>query len=61
MTTWRTNHGDEVEVYPASDGWRYRVTATNGEIVATGSEAYTRRAGAVEAAERHHPPVGDES
>jgi uncharacterized protein YegP (UPF0339 family) len=29
-------------VYPASDGWRWRMIADNGEIVATG-EAYVQR------------------
>lgn len=29
-------------VYPSTDGWRWRMIADNGEIVATG-EAYVRR------------------
>lgn len=33
------------EVYEAGDGWRFRLKASNGEIVATG-EAYTSKAGA---------------
>ena len=38
------------EVYPSKDGWRWRLKAGNGRIVATG-EAHTRRADAVRAAQ----------
>ena len=66
---WQTNHGDTVTVYEAAKSclrdncavlhreYRYRVQAANGEIVATGSEGYTRKTAAIEAAERHHPKV----
>jgi uncharacterized protein YegP (UPF0339 family) len=37
------------EVYPARDGWRWRLRAANGRIVATG-EAHTCKADAVRAA-----------
>ena len=37
-------------------GWRYRVRAGNGEIIAT-SEGYTRRASAVRAVRANHPDV----
>ena len=30
------------EVYPGKDGWRYRIKAGNGEILASG-EAYVRK------------------
>jgi uncharacterized protein YegP (UPF0339 family) len=54
--TWTTTHGDEVEVYEAGDGYRYRVVDPgNHEIVDQSSEAYTRWENAQEAAERHHP------
>jgi uncharacterized protein YegP (UPF0339 family) len=33
------------EVYPAKDGWRWRLVAANGRIIATG-EAHTRKADA---------------
>lgn len=37
---------DNIQVYPdTAGGWRFRVTAGNGEIIAQ-SEAYTRRADA---------------
>lgn len=51
------------EVYPAPDGWRWRLVAANGRIVATG-EAHTRKTDAVRAcarlaalAEQATPPV----
>ncbi|MGB9100534.1 MAG: DUF1508 domain-containing protein [Stenotrophomonas indicatrix] len=37
------------EVYKARDGWRWRLKAANGLIVATG-EAHTRKADAIRAA-----------
>lgn len=73
MITWPTAGGDKVEVYAtattclrtectiAHREYRYRVRAANGEIVETGSEGYTRKAAAIEAAERHHPRVEAES
>lgn len=33
----------EAEVYKAADGWRWRVKAPNGRIVADSAEAYQRR------------------
>lgn len=33
------------QVFPADDGWRWRLLASNGEIVAV-SEGYTRKADA---------------
>lgn len=61
--TWRTTHGDRVEVYlsrsilPRRRGYRYRVTALNGEVVEQGSESYTRKETCVWAAHRHHPEL----
>ena len=37
------------EVYAAADGYRWRLKASNGRIVATG-EAHTRKADAIRAA-----------
>ena len=64
--TWETDHGDEVEVWRAglvygqdetTEVWRWRVRAAgNGEIVG-GGEAHPRKADAIAAAKRHHPPV----
>lgn len=31
------------EYYEASDGWRWRLLATNGQTIATGGEAYSTK------------------
>ncbi len=44
----------KAEIYEAKDGWRFRIKAGNGEVVATG-EAYSSEDGArkgVEAVQR---------
>lgn len=55
------------QVYRAADGWRWRLIAANGRIVATG-EAHTRKTDAIRAAARlsalseqaaGSPPVAD--
>lgn len=56
---WPTVHGDTVEVYSTGTEFRWRVQAANGEIVGQG-EGHTRLSSAVDAAERHHPPVDSE-
>jgi uncharacterized protein YegP (UPF0339 family) len=38
------------EIYEAKDGWRFRLKAGNGEVVATG-ESYSSRAAAVQGTE----------
>lgn len=39
----------ELEMYQTKDGgWRWRVKAANGRIIAAASEAYTRREDAIE-------------
>jgi len=38
------------EIYEAKDGWRFRLKAGNGEVVATG-EAYSSRSAAVKGTE----------
>lgn len=43
--------GPRFEVYKARDGWRWRLIAANGRIVATG-EAHTRKRDAVRACQR---------
>ena len=40
----------KAEIYEAKDGWRFRIKAGNGEVVATG-EAYSSRDGAVKGVE----------
>jgi uncharacterized protein YegP (UPF0339 family) len=44
------------EVYQGADGWRFRIKASNGEIIATG-EAYETKAGATAGVERVHPGI----
>lgn len=41
-----------LSIYQARDGWRWRLRAANGRIVAESGEAYTRKAGAIKAANR---------
>lgn len=50
------------EVYEGLDGWRWRLRAANGEIVADSAEAYTRKSKAHRAVELlqgnvHHAAV----
>ena len=46
-------------VYQSRDGWRWRLTAANGRIIATG-EAHTRKADAERAA-ANLPGIADEA
>ena len=47
-----------VEVYAAKDGWRWRrIVPANGNVVADGSEAYTRKDDARDAASMENPGV----
>jgi uncharacterized protein YegP (UPF0339 family) len=39
-------------VYRANDGWRWRLKASNGRIVAEGGEAYASQANALRAVKR---------
>lgn len=39
-----------ITVYRAADGWRWRMKAANGRVVADSGEAYTSRRGAERAA-----------
>lgn len=41
-----------ITVYRARDGWRWRLKAANGRIVAESGEAYTRTTSAIRAAKR---------
>lgn len=41
-----------IHVYRARDGWRWRLKAANGRIVATSGEAYVSKANAQRAADR---------
>jgi uncharacterized protein YegP (UPF0339 family) len=39
-------------IYPAKDGYRWRLVARNGRIMADSAEAYTRQFTAIEAVNR---------
>jgi uncharacterized protein YegP (UPF0339 family) len=45
-------------IYQAPDGWRWRLKAANGRIIADGGEAYSSRSGAVRAVARLKQLVG---
>lgn len=51
-----TDRSDIARVYKAPDGWRWRVLAANGEVIAQG-EAYERRVDATRMLEEHFPNV----
>lgn len=42
----------KIDLYEAKDGWRWRMLAKNGRIVAESGEAYVRKAGALKAIQR---------
>ena len=44
------NH--KAEIYKAADGWRWRLRAHNGKVVADGSEAYASKGNARRGFER---------
>jgi hypothetical protein len=39
------------DVYRAKDGWRWRLFARNGRVIAESGEAYKRKAGAIKGCE----------
>lgn len=41
-----------MNVYMASDGWRWRLVSSNGKITAESGEAYIRKRAAVDAANK---------
>ena len=47
-----------VHVYEANDGWRWRLIASNGRIMADSGEAYTSKSSAVRALDRLRELVG---
>jgi uncharacterized protein YegP (UPF0339 family) len=44
------------EIYKSADGWRWRIKAANGEIIALG-EAYQTKGNAVQGVQRVHPGI----
>lgn len=52
---------DTIEVYPdASNEWRWRRKAPNGEVISDSGEGYTRRVDAELAAARANPELFEE-
>jgi uncharacterized protein YegP (UPF0339 family) len=39
-----------IRVYQSADGWRWRMVAPNGRVIADSGEAYSRRGNALRAA-----------
>ncbi len=56
---YETAIGDTMEVHEGADGWRWRVRAGNGRLVATSGEAFASKGNAVRAARRVHPEAAD--
>jgi uncharacterized protein YegP (UPF0339 family) len=47
------NNGDRWEIYSASDGWRWRRTARNGDIVGASTQAYSNKSDCIDNARRN--------
>lgn len=50
---------DRLHVWHATDGWRWRRVAPNGDVIAESGEAYTRKQDAEIAAIRANEPGFD--
>jgi uncharacterized protein YegP (UPF0339 family) len=50
-------HTTRFDIYEAKDGWRWRIIATNGKIIAESGEAYSTKSNAKRAAHRLHENV----
>lgn len=46
------------QVYPAKDGFRWRLRAANGRIIAESGEAYTRKRDCIRAVEVVRAAIG---
>lgn len=53
MATCRDNAGDTWEIYTASDGYRWRRTASNGRIVGASTQGYSNRSDCIDNARRN--------
>ncbi|TIR26599.1 MAG: DUF1508 domain-containing protein [Mesorhizobium sp.] len=53
MASCKDRNGDTWEIYQASDGWRWRRTASNGRIVGASSQGYNNRADCIDNARRN--------
>jgi uncharacterized protein YegP (UPF0339 family) len=53
MSTCTDSNGDKWEIYMAGDGYRWRRTARNGNIVGAASQGYSNRSDCVANAQRN--------
>lgn len=53
MSNCRGSKGDLWELYEAKDGWRWRRTAKNGEIVGASTQGYSNKADCIANAKRN--------
>ena len=50
--TYTGSNGDKWEIYQATDGWRWRRTASNGRIVGAATQGYTNKEDCIANAQR---------
>jgi uncharacterized protein YegP (UPF0339 family) len=53
MPSCVASNGDTWEIYHATDGWRWKRTASNGRIVGSSTEAYNNRSDCIANAKRN--------
>jgi uncharacterized protein YegP (UPF0339 family) len=53
MSSCTDRNGDTWEIYNATDGYRWRRTASNGKIVGSSTQGYSNRADCVANAKRN--------
>lgn len=53
MSSCVGSNGDTWEIYQANDGWRWRRTARNGNIVGASTEAYVNKSDCIANAKRN--------
>jgi uncharacterized protein YegP (UPF0339 family) len=53
MASCKGKNGDNWEIYVAKDGWRWRRTARNGNIVGDSSQGYANRVDCIANARRN--------
>lgn len=52
MSNCKDSLGDLWEIYEAKDGWRWRRTAKNGEIVGASTQGYSNKSDCIANAKR---------
>ncbi len=53
MASCTDTNGDTWEIYSATDGWRWRRTASNGRIVGSSTQGYSNRSDCIDNARRN--------